>query len=171
MVDRTVLLWLKRIRSLFEETLENPQRTCPASATVVADRWPLDYLKLAREHVSRYMEGRLDADRILGFLKGLFCLAVVSHALRYLEQQDSRDKTRVTRSPIPLLCYGRLADLDDWPDMAKLMGELAEHIKLASGPGWESADLAFAQLLREQSQLVLFASREEIERALEITIK
>ena len=172
MVDRIVLHWLKKIRSLCEETPERQEFVCVSHAVSgIGNGWQFDYMNAAREHIYGHMEGKLNADRILGFLKGLFCLAVISHSLRYLEQQDSRDKTRVTRSLIPLLCYGKLADLDDWLDMAKLMAELAEHIELASGPEGVNADLAFAQLLREQSQLVLFASREEIELALEITIK
>lgn len=182
----TVLYWILRLNRLSKDS-ELPRSSSQRSSSRpsglrrsahsknvgnrLKDRWLYDYLAPARGYASRYAKAT-DPAQVLEFAKGLFCLATISHALRYLDMQDRRDELQVTRSSIPLVCYDKMLQLDNWSEMAELLAEMSEHIELASAKEWEGIDLMFAHFFRGFARMIRQASDPKMVREmLELAIK
>jgi len=173
--SEVVLFWVLKLKSLDNECetrlrRRKQQTEIARSLGQVRDRWPYDFLELAEQYAAQYIKEAAPG-RVLGFLKELFCLVAVTQAIRYLESQDKRNGQKIAMSPVPLACYGKLSQLDNWPDMAALLAEMAEHIELASEKDLEAVDFMFAHSLREFADAIRTADHEQAEGLLEIVVR
>lgn len=135
-------------------------------------RWPLDFSGPATRLTVKYGQVT-DGLAVWEYLRSLYCVTAITHAIRYLAAQDERRK-QIGHSPIPMACFSRLCQLcdsDESAGLVSLLEELGEHIELGSNAEWQAVDCMFADSLRICARRIVNADSEEIIRMLEMVVR